>query len=267
MADTSTIESVLRRDRLVVLGGLVTAAALAWIYLLLLPHGMPEMEGMSDMGGNSAALVQMRAWSPTDFVLMAAMWIVMMVAMMVPSATPMILLYAKVARNRAQHKAPLAPTALFVAGYLVIWALFSVGATTAQWALEQMALLSPVAIRVSPLLGGVLLIAAGLYQFTPLKRACLRGCRSPFQFLVHRWRPGPRGAFAMGLEHGALCLGCCWILMTLLFAGGVMSLLWVATIAIFVLAEKTVPFGEGIGRIAGLCLIATGVAVVAAFAA
>lgn len=255
MAEISALKAVLRRDRLIVLSGLLAAVALAWAYLFALPHGMSEME---DMAGGAAALVAMRPWSAADFTLMAAMWAVMMVAMMVPSATPMILLFARIARTQAQHGQPFAPTALFFAGYVAIWISFSLGATAIQWGLEQAALLSPVAIRLSPLLGSAVLVAAGLYQFTPLKRACLRGCRSPFQFLVERWRPGLRGAFIMGVEHGALCVGCCWFLMALLFVGGVMSLLWVVAIAVFVLAEKTMPSGATLGRIAGLALVALG---------
>lgn len=204
------------------------------------------------------AMLGVRAWTWTDAGLMFLMWTVMMVGMMVPSAAPMTLLYGAVARKAAAQGSPLAPTAVFVAGYLSMWALFSAAATAAQWGLERAALLSPAMVATSPALGAALLIAAGIYQLTPLKRACLRHCRSPAHFLSGHWRGGTTGAFRMGLEHGAYCLGCCWVLMGLLFVGGVMNLLWIAAIALFVLVEKLVPHGVGGGRLAGIAMIAAG---------
>lgn len=209
------------------------------------------MEGMPAMLG-------VRAWTWTDAWLMFLMWTVMMVGMMVPSAAPMTLLYGAVARKAAARGSPLAPTAVFVAGYLSMWALFSAAATAAQWGLERAALLSPAMVATSPALGAALLIAAGIYQLTPLKRACLRHCRSPAHFMSGHWRDGTAGAFRMGLEHGVYCLGCCWVLMGLLFVGGVMNLLWIAAIALFVLVEKLVPRGAGGGRLAGLAMILMG---------
>jgi predicted metal-binding membrane protein len=211
------------------------------------------MDGMPDMLG-------VRAWSPADAGLMFLMWAVMMVGMMVPSAAPMTLLYAGVARTAAAQGSPLAPTAVFVSGYLLMWTLFSVAATAAQWGLERAALLSPAMVGTSPVLGAAILIVAGAYQLTPLKASCLRHCRSPAHLLAHGWRDGLGGALRMGFEHGAYCLGCCWALMALLFVGGVMNLLWVAAIAVFVLVEKLVPHGAGGGRLAGVGLLATGVA-------
>jgi len=214
------------------------------------------MPGMAMDG--MQAMLGVRAWTWTDAGLMFLMWTVMMVGMMVPSAAPMTLLYGAVARKAAAQGSPLAPTAVFVAGYLSMWALFSAAATAAQWGLERAALLSPAMVATSPALGAALLIAAGIYQLTPLKRACLRHCRSPAHFLSGHWRDGTAGAFGMGLEHGAYCLGCCWVLMGLLFVGGVMNLLWIAAIALFVLVEKLVPHGAGGGRLAGIAMIAAG---------
>jgi predicted metal-binding membrane protein len=197
-------------------------------------------------------------WTATEFGLRLAMWAVMMVAMMVPTAAPMTLLYAAVARKAAAQHNPLTPTFVFVAGYIAMWTIFSLVATIAQNALDRAALLSPMMRSNSAVFGAALLIAAGVYQFTPLKNACLRNCRAPAHFLSRYWRTGNLGAFRMGLRLGAYCVGCCWILMGLLFIGGVMNLLWIAAIAIFVLLEKTVPFGDVSGRFAGVAMILIG---------
>jgi predicted metal-binding membrane protein len=208
---------------------------------------MAGMEGM-----------QLRAWSRADFVMMLVMWVVMMVGMMVPSATPMAMVYASVAKKAERDGAPIAPTFVFVLGYVAVWSLFSVGATLAQWGLDEAALLSPMMVAKSPALGGALLLAAGVYQLTPAKEACLRHCREPARFFAEHWRPGAGGAFRLGLEHGAFCLGCCWVLMGLLFFGGVMSLLWIAGITLFVLVEKVLPSGVWASRFAGGALILWG---------
>ena len=168
-----------------------------------------------------------------------------MTGMMLPSATPATLVYTAVARKAAREGTPVAPVAAFVTGYLFMWTLFSLGATLAQWGLERAALLSPMLVSTSPVLGASLLIAAGVYQLTPWKEACLEHCQSPVQFISQHWRSGGWGAFRMGLEHGAFCLGCCWVLMGLLFFGGVMNLVWIAGITLFVLLEKVLPFGAG----------------------
>ena len=187
------------------------------------------------------------------------MWAVMMVAMMVPSAAPMTLVYAAVARKAAREDHPVAPTFVFVAGYVAIWALFSVAAAAAQLGLARLALLSPAMASASPVLGGGLLIGAGVYELTPYKSVCLGHCRAPAQFISQKWRRGFAGAFRMGLGLGTYCLGCCWILMGLLFVGGVMNLLWIAAIAAFILLEKTLPFAETGGRVVGAGLIVVGV--------
>ena len=186
---------------------------------------------------------------------MFLMWAVMMVGMMLPTAAPATLVYAAVARKAARQGTPVAPTACFVAGYLVMWTLFSIGATAAQWALDQAALLSPMLVASSPWLGALLLLAAGVYQLTPAKEACLRHCRAPAHFIAEQWRPGAAGALRMGAVHGAFCLGCCWALMGLLFFGGVMNLLWIAAITLFVLVEKLFSRGPGAARLTGAAMI------------
>jgi predicted metal-binding membrane protein len=184
----------------------------------------------------------------------------MMVGMMVPTAAPMTLVYAAVARKAARQGTPVAPTAAFVAGYVAAWTLYSVAATAAQWGLDRAALLSPMMVTTRPAVGALLLVAAGVYQLTPAKEACLRRCREPARFISEHWRAGAAGAFRMGAIHGAYCLGCCWVLMGLLFVGGVMNLLWVAAIALFVLAEKILPVRGGAARITGFAMIAAGCA-------
>jgi predicted metal-binding membrane protein len=184
----------------------------------------------------------------------------MMVAMMLPSATPMLLLFARVNRQHKAAGSPFGPTGLFAAGYLVAWGGCSAAAAALQWALESARLLSPMLATTNVWLGAAILVAAGAWQLTPLKTVCLRHCRTPLGFLIGSWRAGRGGAFRMGLEHGAWCLGCCWFLMALLFFGGVMNLAWIAGLAAFVLLEKTVPHGHWFGRAAGLVLVGWGVA-------
>jgi predicted metal-binding membrane protein len=205
------------------------------------------------------AMPEARGWSGLDALLLLAMWAVMMIAMMLPSAAPMILMFALVNRRRVEQTRPVARTGVFVAGYLIVWTIYSALAAAGQWALHQAALLSDVA-AVGPRVGGALLIAAGLYQWTPLKRACLAACRSPLSFLLTEWREGRRGALVMGLRHGAYCVGCCWMLMALLFVAGVMNLVWVVVLAGLVLVEKLAPAGLGVGRVAGVVMVAAGVA-------
>jgi predicted metal-binding membrane protein len=186
------------------------------------------------------------------------MWWAMMIGMMLPSAAPMTLTFATVNRRRRELGTPWVPTAVFVAGYLLAWGAFSLAATAAQLALVHAKLMAPMMGLSSPLLGGLVFVAAGLYQLTPLKHACLRRCRSPLAFVLERWREGTAGALRMGVEHGAWCLGCCALLMTLLFVGGVMNLVWAAAIAAWVLVEKLLPRGEALARIAGVAAIAYG---------
>ena len=201
----------------------------------------------------------MHAWSWVDVGALVVMWVVMMVAMMTPAAAPMILVFAALHRRRAAEGQASVPTAIFVLGYLVVWTAFSVVLAVLQSVLHAAALLSPAMATRSPLVAGGLLMAAGIFQWTPLKRACLAACRSPLSFIMNGWREGRGAALVMGLRHGLYCLGCCWALMALLFVAGVMNLLWVATIAIAVLIEKAVPRGDLVGRIAGAGLVLAGV--------
>lgn len=258
----SALERVVRRDRTVTVIALLSLTALAWWTLVRMPGDMPgdmpemEMPGMAMPG---MAMPGMHAWSAVDALLLFLMWATMMTAMMLPSAAPMILLVAATNRRRRAQSTPAAPTALFAAGYLVVWTAFGAAAALAQWGLHQAALLSSAMASTSPTLGAALLVTAGVYQWLPVKAACLGRCRSPLGFLGSEWREGSGGAVTMGIRHGLFCVGCCWALMTLLFVAGVMNLTWVAAIAALVLVEKVVPGGAWVGRLAGVVLIAAGV--------
>jgi predicted metal-binding membrane protein len=253
MAEPPGPEPLPRRDRAIVIAGLAAVCLLAWLYLVHSAHDM----GGADMAA-MPGMVMTSAWSAREAALTFAMWAVMMAAMMLPSAAPMTLLFAAINGKRAAAGTAAVPTAIFVAGYLATWTTFAAAATLAQWALQRHALLASDTRATGPLLGGALLVAAGLYQLTPAKYACLSRCRSPFAFIMSEWRDGRRGALVMGVRHGALCVGCCWALMALLFAVGVMNLLWVAAIAAFVLVEKLAPAGRAVGLGAGAVLIAWG---------
>ncbi len=199
-------------------------------------------------------------WTLTDAALTFVMWAVMMVAMMTPSAAPVVLLFAGTQRLRGAERIPLAAV-VFGAGYLLVWTAFSAAAAAGQWALHQAAMLSPAMSTTSAWLGGGILVAAGIYQLTPSKRACLTHCQSPLGFLMSHWRNGKAGALRMGIAHGTYCVGCCWALMCVLFVVGVMNLAWVAALAIFVLVEKLEPTGAIVARVAGGAMIAAGVLV------
>ena len=260
------MEIILRRQRLMIGICLVVVVLVAWLYLIQEKTAMPGMNmtgtTMAGMDMPGMAMPPPASWL-ASVALLFVMWAVMMVAMMVPSATPMIFTFASVNQRRRAAARPFVPVGIFLLGYIVVWTAFSAVAAYAQWWLHRAALLSPAMAATSPLLSGGLLIAAGLFQWTPLKHACLQGCRSPLSFLMSEWREGAGGAFSMGLRHGAYCVGCCWALMALLFVAGVMNLLWVAVIALFVMAEKIMAKGELVGRIAGIVLIATGIALIA----
>lgn len=243
---------VLRRDRMVVLGCLGIVVLLAWAYLLAGGAiAMPKMH----MGATMGAMPQ---WTLGYAGLVFLMWCVMMVAMMLPSAAPVTLLVARITAPRASGAA-----LLFVLGYLSVWFAFSVAATALQWALEQAGLLSQGWALANSVLAGVVLLAAGIYQWTPLKTACLRHCRSPLDFILFRWREGRIAAYSSGAGHGLFCLGCCWMLMALLFVGGIMSVVWIGAIALLVLVEKTLPWGEHTSRLAGGALAAWGIGTLA----
>jgi predicted metal-binding membrane protein len=251
------LETIVRRERLIIGGCLAATVVLAWMYLFHTKAAMPDM----DMPG--MVMRDLHEWGPATVLLLFVMWAVMMIAMMVPSATPMILAFLTVNQRRQATARPLVPVTIFLLGYLAVWTAFSAVATLAEWGLHEAALLSTSMTATSPTLNGGLLIAAGVFQWTPLKRACLKGCRSPLSFLMSEWRDGTAGAFLMGLRHGTYCVGCCWVLMALLFVAGVMNLSWVAAIALFVMAEKILAQGELLARGAGIALIAAGAALMA----
>jgi len=265
MSETA-IEAVLRRDRAIVAAALVILTALAWAYVWRLAADM-DMGGMDMSGfrmipaGMGLMMPATAPWNAIEFAFVFAMWAVMMIGMMTPSATPMILIYARVGRQAARQGTPLAASAYFAAGYLLSWIGFALVATSAQWALERAALLTPMMAGASDMFSGAVLVAAGFYQWTPLKDACLRQCQAPWLFIQRHggFRSDASGALALGARHGAYCIGCCWALMALLFVGGVMNVLWIAAIAILVLAEKVIPAGRVISRIAGAGLFAGGV--------
>ena len=269
--ERSLTENALRRDRWIVIVGLAAITLLSWTYVIagagtgmsvwdmtsasLFPHRIAAMaiDGMSIRPG---------AWAPGYWIIMLFMWWIMMIAMMTPSAAPMILLYARATRHaqaggRLQQGA--VPTAAFAGGYLVAWLGFSLAATFLLWALERAEFVSAVTMSsANEWLSAAILISTGLYQFSPLKHVCLQRCRNPADFLSRHWRPGASGALRMGLEHGVLCIGCCWVLMALLFVGGIMNVLWIAILVLFVILEKVAPHGPRLGWIGGVVLLAWG---------
>lgn len=241
----SAVQIAVTRDRRIIIASAVTLSALAWAYTAHL--------------STQPLMPMTQPWAAADFAFMLFMWTVMMVAMMLPSATPMMVLFAQVNRRRVEATRPFVPTAIFAAGYLVAWTTFSLAATLINWGLHQAEVLTSMMGRTTPWVAGALLLAAGIYQWTPFKRACLTHCRSPLGFLMAHQREGRVGAFATGMHHGVYCLGCCWLLMGLLFALGIMNLAWVAALAVFVLAEKLFPAGNIVARTAGVGLMGWGV--------
>ncbi len=252
------VHALLRRDRLLTLLLLGTVFTASWAFVLSgvgMGASALEMTGTSRMGGMA---METQPWSPGYALVMFFMWWVMMIAMMLPGATPMILLVAAVNRRRRESGHAVVSTAVFTASYLTAWAGFSLGATLLHWAVAQAGLLGPGMVVSSTLLGGIILMAAGAYQLTPLKQACVRHCRMPARYLAHHWRPGLTGAIRLGMQHGAYCLGCCWLLMLLLFVGGVMNLYWIAGLALYVLLEKTLPRGRWLDFAIGALLTVSG---------
>lgn len=247
-SEPSSLERLLRRDRQIVFVALISVVAFASLYTIFgVGIGMNSIE-MSYMPGAGYIYV------------LLAMWWIMMVAMMLPSAAPIILLTAALNRRSTSEHSPYGTTTFFTAGYLLAWFLFSLVAVASQLILESNGLLSFKMQSNSTYLTAGLLLAAGVWQFSPIKQACLRHCRSPVEFITRHRRPGNRGALMMGLHHGTYCLGCCWFLMALLFAGGVMNLYWIAGLALFVVIEKLYSHGVWFGRITGAGFVITGIA-------
>ncbi len=251
------MESVLKRDRLIVMAVLGAVTLLAWGYMVREAHAM-NVSGVCCCAGMAMSGPDTHPWAVSTLPPLFLMWAEMMVAMMIPSAAPMILTFAKIQRNRREQEQPFVPTGVFVLGYLTVWTVFSAFAGAMQWVLHAKALLSPMMVSTSPWLGGLLLISAGVFQWTSLKGACLAGCCSPLKFLMTEWREGRSGAFVMGLRHGIHCMGCCWFLMLLLFVAGVMNIWWIALITVLVLIEKIAPRGLLLGKMAGVLLVVWG---------
>jgi predicted metal-binding membrane protein len=254
MRQTPTLlETALQHDRRVMLFVLVAIPLAAWTWIVLMARDM-----YGTMRGASAWMMT-GVWDWPHVLLLWVMWAVMMTAMMLPTATPLILLYAAAARRNAEPGSPARRVYALAAGYVLLWALFSVLATALQRILASALVLTPMMEPATPTAGAVVLAIAGLYQLTPLKRGCLRACRSPLGFMVQRWRGGAAGAFRLGIAHGAHCLGCCWALMLILFASGVMNLVIIITLTLWVLVEKLAPFGERTPTASGVALLAIAV--------
>ena len=262
----------LRRDRVVVLVALLALTALAWGYVIWLAAqmaapsatAMPNMPGM-DMSGSGLMAPEFVPWTAAHLLFMFAMWAVMMVGMMTPSVAPMVLIYMQVARRSATLGQAFAPAGWFVAGYLVAWSLFAALAVLVQWGLETLALITPMMASASRRFGGAVLMAAGAYQWIPIKDACLAQCRAPLSFVQSHggFQASALGSLRLGFLHGMYCIGCCWALMALLFVGGVMNLLWIAALMIFVLLEKVIPSARNFSRFAGAAAVAVGIWMVA----
>lgn len=252
----TALERALRRDRALVLIGLALVLAPAWLYLV-----RASLDMYGGMQGGSAWMMR-ATWDAPYTALIFAMWTVMMAGMMLPSAAPAVLIFARVARSGPTPDRPVLRAYLFAAGYLACWTVFSAAATALQAAFARGALVTPMMESASPIFAAGVLGIAGLYQWSSLKRACLRRCRTPVAWIAGSWRPGALGALRMGSAHGLYCVGCCWALMLLLFAGGVMSLWCIAGLSLFVLVEKLGLLGERADRLTGAALVAVALALV-----
>lgn len=250
-----------RRDTVLICTCIVVIIALAWAYLLHLDRQMASSMEHDQMMAAMGMTMEM-PWTAADLFFTFAMWSVMMIGMMAGTAAPVLLLFAAAKAGHGERVASPG-VAMFGFGYLAIWIGFSACATIGQWALHGAVMLSPVMAASSPRVAGGILVAAGVYQLTPWKRICLAHCRTPLGFLMSNWRDGTLGAFQMGLRHGAYCLGCCWALMCVLFAVGVMNLIWVAALTGFVLLEKIGPAAFIVTAVAGVAMVVGGVLLMA----
>ena len=248
---TPALEMIVQRDRFVLLSALIGISAIAWAYTIALSSD-------SAHGVHANILAEPRAWTGTDLAVTFGMWTVMMMAMMLPTAAPMVLSLAKISRDKSAAISPVAPATGFLIGYAIVMMAFSLVAAVAQWGFHQAAWTSITGESTNRVFAGAVLLAAGSFQFTRLKDACPRRCRSPLWFLMTQWRPGSVGGMRMGIAHGRFCIGCCWALMALMFVGGSMNLLWTAGLALFMLTEKVLPAGRTVGRIAGAGLVIWG---------
>jgi predicted metal-binding membrane protein len=261
----ATDGTVLRRDRAVIVLAVAFLTALAWSYLLWLSAGM-DMGGMDMAGlrtipsGFGLMMPTDMPWRAMEFAFVFAMWTVMMIGMMTPSAAPMFLMYARVGRQTEAHGKPLSATVWFAAGYFLVWAAFALFATLVQWALERTALLDFTMATTDNVLGGLVFVAAGLYQWTRVNDLCLAECQRPFEFVMRHggYRRDAPGCVVLGFRHGAYCVGCCWALMALLLVGGVMNVLWIVLLALLAFLERVTSMGRLIARLAGIVLVAGG---------
>jgi predicted metal-binding membrane protein len=249
-----TLESVLKKDRFILTGGLLLLCALSWWYIIYLYRQMSPM----NMNAIFFAMPMTAKWTLVDFALLFLMWWVMMIAMMTPSVAPLILIFAMVNRQKKQRQSPFVPSGYLLGGYFIVWGGFSLLATFLQWIFQQINWLNPEMIVTNRILGGAILITAGFFQFTSVKTRCLSYCRTPADFVHKHWKEGKYGALKMGIENGMYCLGCCWILMVLLFVTGIMNLLWIALIAGFVLMEKLLPQAKWLSYSTGAVLLIYG---------
>ena len=249
-----------QRDRAILITAIITITLLAWAYTLWLTA---QMGGIETLAAGSVPSPAFRPWTVSDIVMMSIMWAVMMVGMMTPSVTVMVVLHATVARKAAANSRPLVATGWFLAGYLSAWIVFSFSACGAQWILTRLGLLTSTG--VSGTFGGVILIGAGLYQWSSLKDICLKQCQKPFDFLMRHGgiRLEPFGALRLGAVHGLYCVGCCWVLMALLFVGGIMNVLWIVGLTVLIVVEKVAPTGSLIPRLAGALMVAAGLLLLA----
>ena len=199
------------------------------------------------------------SWQLTDILMLFVMWSIMMIGMMLPSATPVILLINKLNQQRKTRQAPFTHTLFFISGYLLAWIFYSALITLIQWWLHHLSILSAMMISANHIFSGILLLIAGLYQWTPYKQKCLQLCRSPLSLLTTQWQEGINGAIRLGFKHGQYCLGCCWFLMALLFVTGVMNLKWIFILTLLVLVEKCLPKGDVLGNGLGILLVLLGI--------
>ncbi len=248
----------LNRDPKIIFLSIMVIALLAWIVVCRQARGMEHMNLSSTM----CSMPRVSSWNIADLFSLFVMWVVMMIAMMLPSVTPMALLFSKVHRTRRDQNNPFIPTWIFLLGYLLVWMGFSLLATFLQSYLHTKAWLSCCMVLTHRTIAGMILISVGIFQFTPLKNTCLSHCRSPFQFLMTQWQEGKWGAFFMGFRHGIFCTGCCWALMLLLFVTGVMNLFWIALLSILVLLEKISPKSLRINQLWGILFIVWGISIV-----
>jgi predicted metal-binding membrane protein len=243
------LEKILKNDRLIIIAGIAVVSLISWTYLAK----------MSVSTGLLTSVHAAHTWKMNDLISHFIMWIVMMIAMMLPTAGPMILTFSFISRDRKQKEQPYVKSSIFVMGYLIVSVGYSFLATLLQWWLHHNALLTSVGASSSYLFSGMLLLAAGIFQWSKIKQACLRFCRNPFNFVMANWKEGVPGALHMGIKHGLLCAGCCWALMLLMFVGGMMNLIWMILITAIILIEKVAPRGDIFAKVTGVAMVVIGI--------